>query len=424
MRVRLLAVALWALAGCTAESPEFDSPLPQMGWLTTVSQQPDRFGSLMEGSSRDGWVALHQNNYQGAATAFAKHPLFRARATSELVALQEDLAWLSGVANVELYTAWQERSSMPSSGASVIVAMAASCSGLEAKSWAGKVHKDDPGHGIAATILDGRPYFEAAVDSPLAERLRLHATPEATALIAASLSPLIALPATADTPEHRFWDPCVHDALRRYWEQATQADLGPQGVAAWEGQELGGRLFAPWLTSAHLQQDNAAQRPLGASSGVALGITAELTSTFDDAQAAREESRLLTAALDEAMIQLQAAASTDGKALLLDLGLAEQWRQRWHLVRARQALDAGRHRQALAYTDLGRQFSEPVGPLNPPGLLVVSAHAQLKLGHTREALDTLHSLRKTVPEIVGLIEVIGDLAVLQGLDRTGDSKEN
>ncbi len=418
------AIGLWILSGCTTEAPLDDASLPQLGWLTTVSQQPEQFGSLLETTSRDGWIALHQNDFSAATTAFSNSPTHRARAASELTTLHADLAWLAGTANVQLFTAWDDRGTMPATGAAATAALAAACGGLDAKPWAQRVTKTDPAFPLAQAVLAGDAPFTAAVDGPLAERIALHQASDATGLIAASTEPFLVLAATDSTPEHQFWDPCIHDTLRTHWQKATETDLGPSGLEAWTGPSLGNHLFAPWLNADDLARDLAAQRPLGVSSGNAVGIAAELPSTFDDAQAAREESRVLTAALDKAILHLHAAAPKDGQALLSDLGLGEQWRQRWHLVRARQALEAGRPRQALAYADMGRQVSEPVGPLNPPGLLVLSAHAQLKLGHTREALDTLHSLRQTMPELIGTIEVVGDLAVLRGLDRMGDSKEN
>jgi len=48
----------------------------------------------------------------------------------------------------------------------------------------------------------------------------------------------------------------------------------------------------------------------------------------------------------------------------------------------------------------------------------------MRLGRTREALDVLVLLEGGYPEVAPLKELVGDLAVLQGLDRQGDSKEN
>ena len=64
------------------------------------------------------------------------------------------------------------------------------------------------------------------------------------------------------------------------------------------------------------------------------------------------------------------------------------------------------------------------GPENSPSLFALIALARLRLGYTREALDALHALVAYHPEVKGIIEAAGDLAVLQGIDRQGDSKED
>ena len=63
--------------------------------------------------------------------------------------------------------------------------------------------------------------------------------------------------------------------------------------------------------------------------------------------------------------------------------------------------------------------------MNLPGLYAVQATAQLRSGHVREALDSLHVLTgPPLSEAHGVDEIVGDLAILRGLDRQGDSKEN
>jgi hypothetical protein len=57
-------------------------------------------------------------------------------------------------------------------------------------------------------------------------------------------------------------------------------------------------------------------------------------------------------------------------------------------------------------------------------LQAILIEAQLRTGHTREALDCIQPLLAAYPAATGLNEVLGDLAILQGLDRYGDSKEN
>ena len=57
-------------------------------------------------------------------------------------------------------------------------------------------------------------------------------------------------------------------------------------------------------------------------------------------------------------------------------------------------------------------------------IITQRAAAQLGMGQTREALTSLAPIKNHHPEAQALLEWLGDLAVLQGLDRQGDSKEN
>ncbi|MEL6350094.1 MAG: hypothetical protein AAFV53_43745, partial [Myxococcota bacterium] len=70
------------------------------------------------------------------------------------------------------------------------------------------------------------------------------------------------------------------------------------------------------------------------------------------------------------------------------------------------------------------QGGRQIGALNPPGLFVLLAEANLRTGRSREALDMLDPLKEAYPEVKGLNETLGDLVVLEGLERIGDSKEN
>jgi hypothetical protein len=145
----------------------------------------------------------------------------------------------------------------------------------------------------------------------------------------------------------------------------------------------------------------------------------------DEIDVARDEARRMMDALDAWRSQLSESASDDGRALLGDLRLVERFRQEWLVARARQALLNERPRQALALLQLARDVSDPgVGPQNTPDLLALTAEAELRNGHTREALDALQLVYDAHPEVFGLRELVGDLAVLEGLDRRGDSKEN
>jgi hypothetical protein len=195
-----------------------------------------------------------------------------------------------------------------------------------------------------------------------------------------------------------------------------------------ERAPLAGRIFAPWPTADDLTTEmSTATSPgtVGAHSPTLrkLGLGTN-TSASDDADTAREEVRLLDAGLDTWRTELVAEATDEGRGLLDDLGLLERFRQEWLVTRARAALESDHPHQALAYLDLARDVStREIGPRNSPALMALMAEAHLRLGHTREALDPLQLLADAHPETIGLRETLGDLAVLRGVDRNGDSKE-
>ena len=144
----------------------------------------------------------------------------------------------------------------------------------------------------------------------------------------------------------------------------------------------------------------------------------------DDPEAAKEEVRLLDAGLDAVQRKVSDLGNAEGIAVVNDLRLIHRFRQEWLVVQAREALARKHPQRALTYLELARDHaSNAVGPENVPSIYALTAEARLALGRTREALDALHVLAVAQPEVLGLVEVTGDLAVLQGLDRQGDSKE-
>jgi hypothetical protein len=96
------------------------------------------------------------------------------------------------------------------------------------------------------------------------------------------------------------------------------------------------------------------------------------------------------------------------------------------LAWARHALSNEKPAQALAYAQMAMdvEHGREIGPRNRSGLFAVTAEAHLKTGHTREALDALQILSEHYPSVEGIDETTGDLAILQGFGRQGDSKEN
>lgn len=424
-------VAASLAAGC-AKVPE---PLPEReayGWLSAVVVQPEELAALLEGS-REGWVALHRHDYAAARTHLLGEE--RARASLALAIVHGDLARLSGQVHADLFAAWEATpGGLASDDAPAIAMLAAHCAGTptEATRWAGRVARDHPAAPIADAISGAGDPF-AVPDTPLSERMALHgraSTGDMGPLVTASLEPL--LRTTAGDFERASWDPCVHRSLALGWEATAGQELGGAGwkaAASWAQAGLGGALFAPWLVAADLPAEVeratspgtvGAQAPGHRALGLPSGAPFD-----DDVQAARDEVRVADAVLDGWRSHLLASADREGQAVVRDLQIVERFRQEWLLTRAREALRAGRPRRAGALLERARDASSGgVGATNAPALFALLAEADSRQGRTREALDALHELSAALPEVRGLQEALGDLAVLRGLDRHGVSKEN
>jgi hypothetical protein len=216
----------------------------------------------------------------------------------------------------------------------------------------------------------------------------------------------------------KIYDPLVFQAL----SQAHRAKL----VEA-PGQSLGWSLFSACPVQPESLNTSSAAHGYGCIQDglfAQLGLNTDLGDS-DEAQTARELARQLDSRVDPWRQSLLNKASPDGKALLQDLNLVDIYRSRSLLSLAELSLDRDRPRQALALAQMAQDMSSPreIGPLNPPILFAILAEAQARTGHTREALDFLEVLGRAFPEVNGLDETVGDLAVLKGLNRQGDSKE-
>lgn len=417
------------LLGCGGEpAADVATGSASLGWIGTVATDADTFSTLMESSGREGWVALHAHDDARATATFGADPVLRSRPAWKVATLEADLAGLSATAHHALFTAWAERGTLPPGGAA-IAAWSAWCSEGDPAPWFAKVAEDAPGADLVA-LLKVAPEDWPEADSPATRRLAAHHAAlhtDPTAGWDAPEEPVL----TVEGEIPRTWfDPCFHAVATKHAESVATGGKGFPAIArSWaepEGDGLPGVLFAPWLTASDLKADldeGVAPATWGARSVGHLDQPVGLPGDTDDAQAAREHSRLVADALTERARALEQSADENGRALLIELRLAEQWRQQWHLAQARRALEADRPRQALAYADLGIDFSNGAGPFNPPALFAVRAHALLRQGRTREALDALHAL-DAHRGVRQLAEVVGDLAVLEGLDRAGDSKEN
>ena len=51
------------LAACTGSATaEVETEPPDLGWVSSVAAEPSLFTALVDGSSREGWIALHATN--------------------------------------------------------------------------------------------------------------------------------------------------------------------------------------------------------------------------------------------------------------------------------------------------------------------------------------------------------------------------
>lgn len=442
----MVAPALLAalLVGCTSTEPEVVSELPEAGsetaptkygWISEVALQPDAFAALLEETGRDGWIAFHRHDYRAAADALTE-PRIRARAHLAQSVFYDDLARVSGVAHEQLFSEWKERGTLPKGNdAPLVAALASYCSdGATTVSWAQQL-RDGEGMEFAQALMGNRSPFDVHTVDPFGRRFDLHRSAlegQEEGLLAVAKEPVIKRD-EAGGFVRRFFDPCLYRTLSQTWANHMLSNDGLTGsswreMVVWTKEGLGGRLFAAWATAADLNTEAAnaaAPGHVGAKSALlrSVGIGVDAMPT-DDPQQARDLVRLLDQALEKWNAHLRSLADDDGQALLSDLGLVKRFRQEWLVARARLALHNGRPQQALTYIELGREPGEKVGPANAPALMAVMAEAQLKLGRTREALDSLQLLVDRYPEVTPLTEVVGDLSVLRGLDRTGDSKED
>ncbi|MDP2310605.1 MAG: hypothetical protein Q8P18_31590 [Pseudomonadota bacterium] len=357
-------------------------------WVATVAREPARFEALIGAAkSREGWISLHKNAWV-EATGTKGAPA--ERASAELAVLHGVLADVSNDAWRTLGATWELRGTLPMDSAfPTLVALAA---------------KDAGDNLVWARWLQVPRRADAAVDARVAqhEALRRGEGDPSSVLTLAS-APLVSEPIAGGS--RALWDPMVHLTLSLGHGRAI-ADGYPTDV-------LERTLFSGTIDPA----DGAPAASL-AKLGLALPLQ-------DDADACRELVRAFDRQLDPWKVQLVATAPDAGKSLLTDLRLVEGLRARALVDWGVDALGNDRPRCALAFAEMALDHEHPreITPLNPPTLFALSAAANLRTGRSREALDALEVLRGPFPETMGLDETVGDLAVLQGLDRAGDSRE-
>jgi hypothetical protein len=376
--VPLLALwgALAALSGCTGSGEEAvaASGALEGSWVSVLVQSPEQFTARLE-PNREGWIALHRNDWR-AAVAGGGDP--EARAHEELARFYRVLAGLETEAWARTGATWRRRGDLPEGSM---------------LPWLVGAALTDAGRDEEATVW---PAGEAPSEL-LAARKRLH------------------------------------DAVRAGSEPDTSVRAEGRLLAS-EQANGGVREFSdPWLLRTLSQTEGRAAdavAPLDRdlfSSHLAtdVDLPAREANPAADADACRERVRALDGDLDGWRSASGAAASQEGRQLLSELRLVEGARARALTDLAVSALLAQRSACALAFGQMALDYEAPraIGVVNSPTLFAVVASAQLHAGRTREALDAIEVLRPVWPEVAGLDETLSTLVVLEGMDRSGDSRE-
>lgn len=370
-------VLLGALGACTGNesaAPAGATPI-EASWMADLVAAPASFAERVA-SAREGWIAVHRNDWAAAAAAGGDPA---ARSARELARFYAVLAAMDAEVWSRMGREWSARGTLPP--ASLLP-------------WL-----------IGAALADAGRDEEAAawpagdpVVSSVTERKRLHDRVRAGAAEIASLD---ATGSTALVSEP------VEGGVRELadpWVLRTHARVSAQRADA--NTPVDKSLFSSDL-------------------GAPLRLPPVETDPTADADACRGTVRELDAGLDAWRTSASASASPEGRQLLDDLRLVEGARARALVELAITALDSERPACALALSHLAIDHESPraIGPVNSPTLFAALASAELRVGHTREALDAIEVLVAPWPETRGLDETLSTLVVLEGLDRRGDSRE-
>lgn len=367
---------VFLLAACTEAPPPEPAPEPlDASWIATVVREPARFTAALDATGgRDAWTAFHRNDW---LAAHAAAPSVAGKRASAELAVFEGVLWATqSAALLALADGWHAHS--PDSPeprwllASAQRVAELRQDGVTADRWR------------TAAAMSGVGVDASAAKPFVFDRPTPLGVDELRALSAAPLQ---------DPALGSFWDPTRPLALQR----AYAADAAPPPA------DLQDVLF-------------------GALPDAAVGDRP----ASDDVEACRVFTQALDARLDAWGVRLEAGATNDGRALLTQLQLVAVGRSRTLSNLAVDALDHARPACAAFYAEqaLDRSASRTISPVNSPTLFAVLAAANVANGHVREALDALTALRVPFPEATGVIETVGDLAVQQGLDRSGISREN
>lgn len=415
-----LLLALWACG----PSNDVAGPPPHAlddSWLARLTADPTTFTRVVD-ADRDAWIALHGNQLDAASASAGPAGWAAAR---RLALAEEDLARLSALAWDETLRAWETRSKLPEGSALPYFAALAARERGDADAEARWIERArgalDATVRAAAERLAATPPGEPMAESnnPLIERYNAHIAArkggDVAALREAAAEPLWREPLGAG--ERLLYDPMIHGTLALALAPQREPPSGIDGL-----------LFSPCLTDGHLSAQQ--QSPIYGEKCTALGLAAlsidAPASPTDDPEIARAFVHQLDASLDPWLRTRLALATPEGADVLAGLDLVRRLRADWLVALARQQLEAGHPHQAMELLRLALdpESGRALSPVNGPSLYALTAEANLRTGHVREALDALEVLTGAWPEVIGVDEVLGDLSILKSLDRMGDSKEN
>ena len=366
----MVALAALTWLACSGEPARQEPAMPE-GWPDALARDPTALQALVDADA-DGWIGLHG----GGATPSpgGRGPASR-RALAESSRVEAALAGASASAWARLLTAWTEGPGLPPDSA--LPALAALAAGAPPTA---------PPPAVAACAA-----AHAAARHP-------------GEVTAACPSPLVV---EADGAR-RFDDPMVHRTRARLG-QGADADVG--GLAA--------IVFSGAWAGADRAVDGTVL--LDGPTLSALGLELRPGSGDDP-----DRVRAAAAGLDRALQRWQAAnRDAPGAADVEALAVVQVFRGGLLAAAARAHLDADQPHAAAALLLRARDLQAPrtLGPANRAEVLALTAWAAVETGRTREALDALAPLRPSRPHIAGLISVVEDLAVLEGMRRSGDSRE-
>ncbi len=444
--------ALVASSACSPDSgPATTDPAPvvQAAWWRQLATEPEAFSEIVA-NRKAGWVALHRHDHAAAHQALVSSTSTTDRAGAARAALGEallhgDLARLVDHANRERQAALLDRGAPSGALGPAIAAWGAGCS--PAKGGPLPVEGDlaawfaehtpkpvdaYPGHPPPSPS----PPMPANTPDALRDHVSLHRR-----VLSGDAEAMKDLYSTAGRPvateaaegfERTHVDPCIDATLSAAWSLRARDVVGGPGGSlgeladALDAAGLAGSLFAPWPSVADIPLGER-DRPLWGTeyaefwalpNGLSLPLDGDLQSTRDAAAA-------VSAWADQEAAAAAAASVGEGSSLLAGLSPVAGYRQGVLVAAARDALLLGRPQQALVLLETAHDVTHrEVGATNAPHLFVLLAEARLRTGRTRQALDALAPLTARVPTVHSAQELVGDLAVLQSIDRIGDSKES